>query len=293
MTLMMTMQPMIRRSSTTTSSYGWFSSVNSNRLATAAFTAARNNNKYTIAGAPESVYDTPRLVQSPRVRGGLVVVRSPRVRGLVGGGVGTIHAARRIQKELKELENDTSLGIQVTTVSDSLSSLEGTFSGPQGTVYENGTFIVSIDIPERYPFEPPKVKFKTKVWHPNISSKTGVICLDILKDQWSPTLTIKTTILSIQALMSCPVPEDPQDAIVAKQYMSNNRAWQRTAALWTEFHAMAAEKRSRINGMLRDLNEMGFRSDRSLEALEKANWNLKAAIDFLVNSTLDAASGVI
>lgn len=53
--------------------------------------------------------------------------------------------------------------------------------------------------------------------HPNISSQSGAICLDILKDQWSPALTLKTALLSIQALLSAPEPDDPQDAVVAQQ----------------------------------------------------------------------------
>eukprot|EP00968_Pinguiococcus_pyrenoidosus_P005227 scaffold335_cov253-Pinguiococcus_pyrenoidosus.AAC.9 len=69
---------------------------------------------------------------------------------------------------------------------------------------------VAIEIPVGYPFEPPKMKFRNKVWHPNVSSVTGAICLDILKDQWSPALTLKTAIISLQALLCAPVPEDPQ-----------------------------------------------------------------------------------
>lgn len=53
--------------------------------------------------------------------------------------------------------------------------------------------------------------------HPNISSQNGAICLDILKDQWSPALTLKTALLSVQALLSAPQPDDPQDAVVAQQ----------------------------------------------------------------------------
>ena len=48
------------------------------------------------------------------------------------------------------------------------------------------------------------------VWHPNVSSQTGAICLDILKDQWSPALTIKTALLSVQSLLCSPEPSDPQ-----------------------------------------------------------------------------------
>eukprot|EP00494_Astrolonche_serrata_P003935 UN03945 len=69
------------------------------------------------------------------------------------------------------------------------------------------------------------MKFITKVWHPNVSSQTGAICLDILKTEWSPALTIRTALLSLQALLSCPEPNDPQDAQVAEQYKTNNKAW--------------------------------------------------------------------
>ena len=57
---------------------------------------------------------------------------------------------------------------------------------------------------------PPKMRFRSKVWHPNVSSANGAICLDILKDQWSPALTLKTALLSLQALLSSPQPDDPQ-----------------------------------------------------------------------------------
>ena len=66
------------------------------------------------------------------------------------------------------------------------------------------------------------MKFLTKIWHPNISSQTGAICLDILKDQWSPALTLKTALISLQALLCTPEPSDPQDAEVANMYLSNH-----------------------------------------------------------------------
>ncbi|KAF1865205.1 hypothetical protein Lal_00004579 [Lupinus albus] len=125
----------------------------------------------------------------------------------------------RVQKELAECSKDTEgSGIRVTPKTDNLVRLNGTIPGPLGTPYEGGIFQIDITIPDGYPFEPPKMQFATKVWHPNISSQSGAICLDILKDQWSPALTLKTALLSVQALLSAPQPDDPQDAVVAQQH---------------------------------------------------------------------------
>ena len=75
---------------------------------------------------------------------------------------------------------------------------------------------MDINIPPDYPIKPPKMKFDTKIWHPNISSQTGAICLDILKNEWTPALTIRTALISLQALLCSPEPDDPQDAEVAR-----------------------------------------------------------------------------
>ena len=66
--------------------------------------------------------------------------------------------------------------------------------GPADSPYAGGVFFVSITFPPDYPFKPPKVMFKTRVYHPNVNSQ-GSICLDILKEQWSPALTISKVII--------------------------------------------------------------------------------------------------
>jgi ubiquitin-conjugating enzyme (huntingtin interacting protein 2) len=148
----------------------------------------------------------------------------------------------RVTKELRECKKDQELtGITAASVGGSLSHITGTLKGPDDSPYEGGLFIVDIMIPGSYPFEPPKMKFSSKIWHPNVSSQTGAICLDILKDQWSPALTIKTAMLSLQALLSMPEPDDPQDAVVATMYKSDIDKFNSTARFWTETYARAKE----------------------------------------------------
>ena len=133
-------------------------------------------------------------------------------------------AVARIQREFKEVIKSEEVAnnlIKLDLLDESYSHLRGRINGPPDTPYEGGTFQLDIIIPETYPFNPPKVKFTTKIWHPNISSVTGAICLDILKDQWAAAMTLRTVLLSIQALLASPEPDDPQDAVVAKQYKEN------------------------------------------------------------------------
>ena len=81
------------------------------------------------------------------------------------------------------------------------------------------------------------MKFITKVYHPNVSSASGAICLDILKDAWSPVLTLKSTLISLQSLLCSPEPNDPQDAEVAKHYMTSKTSFDDTARYWTKLYA--------------------------------------------------------
>jgi ubiquitin-conjugating enzyme (huntingtin interacting protein 2) len=124
------------------------------------------------------------------------------------------------------------------------------------------------------------MKFDTKIWHPNISSVTGAICLDILKNEWTPALTIRTALISLQALMCSPVPDDPQDAEVASQYKSDINSFNKTAKLWTENYAKnQAEKK------IKELMDMGFDEESSKIALQKHGFDLEKSINYLLSSS--------
>ncbi|EIW52360.1 E2 ubiquitin-conjugating protein UBC1 [Trametes versicolor FP-101664 SS1] len=144
---------------------------------------------------------------------------------------------RRVNKEIADCKNDKSSKITIDLVDDSPFHLIGGFDGPEDTPYEGGRFQVDIAIPDNYPFQPVKMKFITKVYHPNVSSASGAICLDILKDAWSPVLTLKSTLISLQSLLCSPEPRDPQDAEVAKHYMTSKSSFEDTARYWTSVYA--------------------------------------------------------
>jgi ubiquitin-conjugating enzyme (huntingtin interacting protein 2) len=139
-------------------------------------------------------------------------------------------------------------------------------------------FYVDIQLTDAYPFEPPKMRFMTKVWHPNVSSANGAICLDILKEQWSPALSIKTAMLSLQALLSSPEPSDPQDAVVARQYMDDLEEFNAQAKRWTEEYAAAGAKDEKLER----LKEMGFAENAVRAALGRAAGDEQQALELLL-----------
>ena len=97
--------------------------------------------------------------------------------------------AKRIRKELELIKNDPPSNCSAGPDDDNIYCWTATIIGPTETVYEGGIFFLTIEFPENYPYKPPKVRFITKIYHPNINSSGG-ICLDILKENWSPALTV-------------------------------------------------------------------------------------------------------
>lgn len=153
----------------------------------------------------------------------------------------------RMQKELKLLMTDPPPGVSIPQLADSenplsscLSTIEARIEGPEGTVYSKGVFTIRIQIPERYPFQPPNVTFATPIYHPNIDNG-GRICLDILnlppKGAWQPSLNISTVLTSIGLLLSEPNPDDGLMAETSREYKYNRQAFDQKARSWTEKYA--------------------------------------------------------
>lgn len=149
-------------------------------------------------------------------------------------------ALRRIKKELDDLQKDPPAGCSAGPVGDDLYNWEGVIMAPADSPYAGGVFRLSIRFPTDYPFKQPHVQFLTKIYHPNINASGG-ICLDILKSQWSPALTVSKVLLSILSLLTDPNPDDPLVPDIATLYKTDRAAYEMNAREHTVLYAMDLE----------------------------------------------------
>lgn len=145
-------------------------------------------------------------------------------------------AQKRIQKELLDLQKDPPANCSAGPSDKEPLVWQATIVGPDGSPYAGGVFSLVINFPTDYPFRPPKCNFTTKIYHPNINAN-GSICLDILKDQWSPALTISKVLLSISSLLTDANPDDPLVPEIAQIYKTNRPKFEATAKEWTKKYA--------------------------------------------------------
>jgi ubiquitin-conjugating enzyme E2 D/E len=143
---------------------------------------------------------------------------------------------QRLYKEYEDIKKNAPNNLSAGPVNDNLFEWEGVILGPTETPYEGGIFKVNIHIPINYPFNPPVFIFKTRIYHPNINS-SGHICLDILKSNWSPSLTISKILLSICSLLSDPNSNDPLVPEIANEMKENYQNYIKTARDWTNMYA--------------------------------------------------------
>ncbi|KAJ2674780.1 hypothetical protein GGI25_004243 [Coemansia spiralis] len=148
----------------------------------------------------------------------------------------------RLMKEFRMLQSELPPGILCTPKHERLDSYEASIIGPPNTPYANGRFLIDISLSERYPIEPPSLKFKSKIYHPNIDDY-GNICLDILKSgkkgSWNPSWTLAKVLVSLTLLLSNPNPHDPLMPEIADQLLNDRPGFDKTANEWTAKYAMS------------------------------------------------------
>ena len=152
---------------------------------------------------------------------------------------------KRLKRELERLQKDPPPGCRASLISDkNLFEWEAWIEGPESSSYEGGIYRLTLTFPKNYPIKPPNVLCKTKIYHCNIND-SGQICLDILKGQWSPVLTISKILLSFQSLLTDPNPDDPLVPDVAKIYRKSKIEHDRIAREWNLKYAMNMDNKNK------------------------------------------------
>lgn len=149
-------------------------------------------------------------------------------------------ALKRLQYEFKKLSQEPSSSpIRAGPIDESdIYHWWATIEGPPGTPFEGGVFRIFIEYPTEYPFKSPKMRFETKIFHPNIC-RCGTVCVDTLRKHWSPVLTTRNVLLSICSLLASPDLDHPIDAKSAIMYRENPMLYSKKAKRWTEMYAIS------------------------------------------------------
>ncbi|RSH89369.1 hypothetical protein EHS25_002481 [Saitozyma podzolica] len=144
-------------------------------------------------------------------------------------------STRRVQKELAELMNDPPANISVQPNEVNMSQWEVTIHGPpRPSPYHGGKFKLNVEFGLEYPFKAPLIKFKTKLYHPNIDSD-GSICMGMLKaEEWKPSTKMHMVFVALYDLIENPNPDDPLVSSIAEQYRTDRSGYDRKAAEYTQ-----------------------------------------------------------
>lgn len=139
-------------------------------------------------------------------------------------------------------ESDGSYEVALQTTLKNINKFSALIRGPSDTPYSGGKFRINVEIPSNYPFKAPSIKFETKIYHPNINEK-GEICLDILKDNWSPSMSLNRVFIAIYALLNKPNPDDPLSADIGGEYRTSYDIYKQKTIAYTKKYAIKDEHR--------------------------------------------------
>ncbi|XP_060071805.1 ubiquitin-conjugating enzyme E2 D4-like [Ylistrum balloti] len=145
-------------------------------------------------------------------------------------------AERRLAKELTSINENQGGFFSVDLVGENIYHWQVKIKGPEGTPYAGGVFCLDLNFPLDYPMKSPKIKFETKIYHPNVNNN-GSICVDILESKWTPGKKIETVLESIVVLFSEPNTEDPLMPEIASLYIKNREKFNANAKEWTNKYA--------------------------------------------------------
>jgi len=136
-------------------------------------------------------------------------------------------AVLRLMTDLKSIQTEPPGGVSASPLSDdNIFVWNASILGPDETAWEGGVYPLRLTFSEQYPDKPPKVRFTTEVYHPNVYGD-GSLCLDIIQDKWSPIYSVSTILTSIQSLLTDPNPASPANPEAAKLYENDRKSYNR------------------------------------------------------------------
>lgn len=192
----------------------------------------------------------------------------------------------RIQKELSDIKKCQETGdlqIKIDPKDDNFMKLTGQIIGPPDSPYEGATFILDIILPKDYPMAPPRIKFVTKIWHPNVCYEDGRICLDILKNRWAASFTLRTVLLSIQLLLSTAIANGALSYQIASQLRKSFELFNRTARHWANVYAGGPNREIEFEEMVEQLKSMGHDEVKARTYLSTNDWIVEKAVKAIKN----------
>lgn len=133
---------------------------------------------------------------------------------------------KRLMKDLMTIKNNTDKSVYACPLEDNLYMWVAIIIGPENTPFEDGTFSLVLTFDNTYPQNPPKLKFLSEMFHPNIYTN-GELCLDMLKNRWSPSYDILGILISVQSLLNDPNIKSPANVTAAELYENNIEEYER------------------------------------------------------------------
>ncbi|KAG9440023.1 hypothetical protein H6P81_020188 [Aristolochia fimbriata] len=136
-------------------------------------------------------------------------------------------AQLRLMSDLKMIKNDPPEGCSASPLADdNLFVWSATIFGPDETPWEGGIFALKLTFGDNYPEKPPRVRFTSEVFHPNVYHD-GSLCLDIIRDAWSPCQNVSTILTSVQSLLTDPNPASPANPEAGHLFEHDIQAYNR------------------------------------------------------------------
>ncbi|KAI8467136.1 MAG: ubiquitin-conjugating enzyme/RWD-like protein [Monoraphidium minutum] len=134
----------------------------------------------------------------------------------------------RLMADLRDIKTAPPEGCSASPVNegDDLFNWLATILGPADSPFDGGIFSLRLTFTDSYPSRPPRVKFVSEMWHPNVYSD-GHLCLDLLQDAWSPCHSVSSLLTSIQSLLTDPNCSSPANPEAAHQYVADRPGYNR------------------------------------------------------------------